>query len=72
LIGCGGQGRWDAKNASRLANIVALCDVDENHLRDAAQQFTTDGKVPAKFSDFRELLERDEIHATKKDLNKSG
>jgi predicted dehydrogenase len=63
LIGCGGQGRWDAKNASRLADIVALCDVDENHLRDAAQQFTADGKTPAKFSDFRKLLERDDIHA---------
>jgi predicted dehydrogenase len=63
LIGCGGQGRSDAKNASRLADIVAVCDVDEIHLGGAADQFTVNGKVPAKFSDFRKLLERDDINA---------
>ncbi len=63
LIGCGGQGRNDARNASRFGDIIAVCDVDENHLEAAAKEFTKDGKVPAKFSDFRRLLERDDVHA---------
>ena len=33
LIGCGGQGRSDARNASRFGRIVAVCDVDESHVR---------------------------------------
>lgn len=61
LVGCGGMGRGDAKNASRFADIVALCDVDENHVSQAAEQFSKDGKAPAKFSDFRKLMERDDV-----------
>jgi predicted dehydrogenase len=63
LIGCGGMGRGDASNARRFADIVAVCDVDERHADEAVRQFTTEGKVPAKFSDFRKLLERQDIHA---------
>lgn len=63
LIGCGGQGRYDAKNASRFGDIVAVCDVDDSHAAAAAEQFTKDGKVPAKYKDFRKLLERDDINA---------
>ena len=29
LVGCGGMGKGDARNASRYGRIVALCDVDE-------------------------------------------
>src|SRR4051794_27565420 len=32
LVGCGGMGRGDLKNASRFGNVVALCDVDERQL----------------------------------------
>jgi predicted dehydrogenase len=62
LIGCGGMGRGDAKNASRFGDILAVCDVDEEHVEAAARQFSTDGKSPAKFSDFRKVMERDDIH----------
>ena len=62
LIGCGGMGRGDAKNATRFGEILALCDVDEKHVDDAAKQFTTDGKTPARFTDLRKLMERDDIH----------
>ena len=62
LVGCGGMGRGDASNASRFGEILAVCDVDQNHLDDAAKQFTKDGKFPAKFNDFRKLMERDDIH----------
>jgi predicted dehydrogenase len=63
LVGCGGMGRGDAQNASRFGDIVAVCDVDENHAEAAAKQFTKDGKVPAKFNDFRKVMERDDVHA---------
>jgi len=62
LIGCGGMGRGDAQNASRFGNIVAVCDVDENHMEQAAKQFTKNGKTPAQFGDFRKVMERDDVH----------
>jgi predicted dehydrogenase len=55
------MGRGDAKNASRFGDIVALCDVDEKHVSQAAEQFSKDGKTPAKFNDFRKLMERDDV-----------
>ncbi len=62
LIGCGGQGRFDATNAARYGEILAVCDVDANHAALAAKQFTVDGKVPDIYSDFRKVLERPDIH----------
>jgi predicted dehydrogenase len=61
LVGCGGMGRADANNASRFGDIVAVCDVDDNHTAQAAQQFTRDGKTPAKFGDFRKVMERADV-----------
>lgn len=59
LIGCGGQGRGDAKNASRYGKIVAVCDIDASHLAAAQKDFPgVEG-----YSDFRKLLERDDIDA---------
>ena len=53
LIGCGGMGRADAKNASRFGKIVAVCDVDSTHADEAAHMF---GGVKVH-KDFRSLLE---------------
>ena len=61
LIGCGGMGRGDAGHAQQFGDIVALCDVDSSHADAAQQQFTANGKTPAKFSDFRKLLERKDV-----------
>ena len=63
LIGCGGMGQGDAENASRFADIVAVCDVDARHADAAAQKFTRDGKSPDKYGDFRKVLERADVHA---------
>src|ERR1017187_1666133 len=63
LVGCGGMGKGDATNASNHGEIVAVCDVDDNHAAEAAAKFTVDGKVPAKYADFRRLLERQDVHA---------
>jgi predicted dehydrogenase len=62
LVGCGGMGRGDAANASRFGDIMAVCDVDAEHLQAAAKQFTKEGKVPAQYRDFRRVLERPEVH----------
>jgi predicted dehydrogenase len=59
LIGCGGQGTGDAKNARRYGNIVAVCDVDAGHL--AAAQKTFPGAEG--YADFRRLLERKDVDA---------
>ena len=57
LIGCGGQGTGDAKNAQRMAKIVAVCDVDANHIDRAKKTF----EGAEGYSDFRKLLERKDI-----------
>ncbi len=62
LVGCGGMGRGDAGIASRFGEILAVCDVDDKHAEQAVKQFTKDGKAPAKYHDFRKLMERDDIH----------
>ena len=61
LIGCGGQGSGDARDARRFADLVAVCDVDQSHIDRAVERFTKDGKKPDTFSDFRKLLERKDI-----------
>jgi len=38
-----------------------VCDVDQTHVDEAAKQFTKNGKTPAKFTDFRKVMERDDI-----------
>jgi predicted dehydrogenase len=61
LIGCGGMGRGDAKSASRFGDIVAVCDVDETHAAAAAKQFANTDRTPAQFTDFRRVLEREDV-----------
>jgi predicted dehydrogenase len=50
IIGCGGRGGSNMRDVSSQ-NIVALCDVNENNLLKAAQQFPK----AKQFTDFREL-----------------
>jgi predicted dehydrogenase len=53
LVGCGGQGRGDAKWASNFGRIVAVCDVDSKRCGEAAEQF----KAEAQYGDFRKAME---------------
>jgi predicted dehydrogenase len=62
LVGCGGMGRGDARNASTHGEIVAVCDVDSNHAAAAAKLFTVGTKVPAVYSDFRKVMELPNVH----------
>ncbi len=61
LIGCGGMGRGDAGAAKNFGNLVAVCDVDQNHVDRAAKDFNVPDS--GKYRDFRNLLERDHTHA---------
>jgi predicted dehydrogenase len=62
LVGCGGMGRGDARNASAHGEIVAVCDVDRAHAEAAAKIFTVGAKAPAIYSDFRRVMELPNVH----------
>ena len=63
LVGCGGMGKVDAANASRYGDILAVCDVDDNHAAAYAAKFTVEGHAaPAIYNDFRKVMERKDIH----------
>ncbi|MBI1176645.1 gfo/Idh/MocA family oxidoreductase [bacterium] len=57
LIGCGGRGSDDLRAASKYGDVVALCDAKESALDSLANFYAKKGKAPAKFTDFRQLLE---------------
>ena len=56
VIGVGGMGRNHFEYAG--TRVVAICDVDRNHLKEAAAMIPYDVK---KFTDYRELLQLSEI-----------
>jgi predicted dehydrogenase len=62
LIGCGGRGRSDMDFFRRdpACRIVALCDVDRNRLDETRASLTP---APDVYSDFRRLVERQDIDA---------
>ena len=51
-IGVGGKGSSDCDDAGKFGQIVAICDIDDQRLKQKAQKFP-DAKM---FHDFRELL----------------
>ncbi len=59
LIGCGGMGRGDAKNASRFGRVVAVCDVDDQQIAEAKKQWP-DAEA---YKDFRKVMDRQDIQA---------
>ena len=60
LVGCGGQGSGDARNAENLgAKVVAVCDADANRLDRAKSRFTD----AQGYHDFRKLLQREDVDA---------
>ncbi len=61
LIGCGGIGIVDGLVAARFGNLVAVCDVDEAHLARAVTRFGRGGFVPEKYTDFRKVLDRNDV-----------
>jgi len=61
IVGCGGMGMGNARDSRRFGDIVAVCDVDQKHIDRALGVLTADGKAPAAFTDFRKLMERDDV-----------
>jgi predicted dehydrogenase len=61
LVGCGGMGRGDASNALRFGDLVAVCDVDDHHAAAAVDQFSSGGKKPDAYKDFRKVMDRADI-----------
>ncbi len=59
LIGCGGRGTGDGRNASHYGKMVAVCDVDAGHLERAKKTFPG----AQGYTDFRRLLERKDLDA---------
>jgi predicted dehydrogenase len=63
LIGCGGQGTGDCGNARRYGDVIAVCDVHRSQAERAAKRFKPEGKSgPVIYSDFRKVMERDDVH----------
>lgn len=66
IIGTGGRGNQHIKVFSECngVKLVAFCDVDKNHVNDAADQFhKATGEKIARFTDYRELLKCEDIDA---------
>ena len=66
LIGCGWYGMEDVNAAFKVGGveIIAICDVDEQHLQDSARKIeSSQGKRPAVFKDYQKLLAVDELQA---------
>ncbi len=59
LIGAGGNGSRTAPVAAEFVDVLAVCDVDENHLRDVNQALT--GGKADTYADYREVLARPDI-----------
>ena len=55
-IGLEGKGHSDSDDAGRLGDVVAVCDIDANHLAAARNRFPK----AKQFTDYRKLL--DEMH----------
>jgi predicted dehydrogenase len=57
LVGCGGRGTGDARNAAYYGNMVAVCDVDEAHIAKAKDIWPKARGV----KDFRKVMEMDDV-----------
>ena len=63
LIGSGGIAKWDGPGHSRLADFVAVCDVDSNHAEwGKAHEQIGKGKADI-YRDYRHVLERNDVDA---------
>src|SRR5262245_41806339 len=61
-VGVGGKGFSDAEQASKVGNLIAVCDIDENHLNNFVNYKTKTGEQPflglkdKTYTDYREML----------------
>ncbi len=58
VIGVGGMGKGHVSSLNKASKLLAVCDVDDNHLQEA---ITLGGPDVKGYKDFREVLERKDI-----------
>ena len=58
-IGVGGKGGSDSDNAAQFGNVVAICDVDQRMLDNAARRYPN----AKRYTDWRKMLEQKDIDA---------
>ena len=66
LIGCGWYGMVDVKAAFKVGGveIVALCDIDSEHLKNSADEVEKmQGSRPRTFKSYKELLDTPGLEA---------
>jgi len=66
MIGCGGKGRDDSRQASEYGDFVAVCDVDRQHAESFAANPALNGNGKRKlaiYTNHAELLHRSDIDA---------
>jgi predicted dehydrogenase len=65
LIGCGGQGRYDAKRmleaGGGAVELLAVADPDAGQSGDFVKEMSAKGSRPEVYEDFRKLLERKDV-----------
>ena len=61
LVGAGGQGTNDARNAANWGDVRLVCDVDRKRAATAIEKLTVEGRKPEDCADFRRILDRDDI-----------
>ena len=66
LIGTGWYGKSDLFRLLQVSDVevVAICDVDQNHLNEAGEMISKrqkSQKVPKKYKDYRELLKENKL-----------
>ncbi|MFY9342604.1 MAG: Gfo/Idh/MocA family oxidoreductase [Planctomycetota bacterium] len=59
VVGCGGKGLSDMQECAKLADIVALCDVDPAQSKKAREE----QPKAAYYEDWRDLLDREKVDA---------
>ena len=59
VVGASGQGGFSIGGLKDIANIAALCDVDQNRLAPVARKFPK----ARTYSDFRKLVEQKDLDA---------
>ncbi|SNS72482.1 Tat (twin-arginine translocation) pathway signal sequence [Belliella buryatensis] len=68
LIGCGWYGKMDLWRLIQIANVevIALCDVDQNHLAEANTLLKNrfSGHTPSLYKDYRDLLKSHQLDIT--------
>lgn len=60
-IGLGGMGTADAREHARFGDIVALCDVDQQHLERARQDERIGAAKADAYTDYRRVLDRNDV-----------